>query len=193
MLFGECSGGEACPIAITGGCADARSCYESLTMSSRNRKPSLGSHRRSRSGLKSAQPAAKHVIRRHDPRDWGFDPWELLERVRFPNDTKENLLRRSKETRMLAIRRQEVIVPEEPILKREIKEQIKDDDGIALKEQLAHSAAAIMIQAAWKGVVVRRKYLAVVHAKLSLLTVSQDSNFDWDYLPEISDLTIQVG
>ncbi|KAJ3122465.1 hypothetical protein HK098_002803 [Nowakowskiella sp. JEL0407] len=124
---------------------------------------------------------------------WGFDPLELLEKIDFPNDAKETLLRRSKSARLLAIRRLPLPDEEKTQSTKFVDTPIVStaDEADSLQEQLARSAAAIMIQCVWKGLIIRRKYLAVVHAKLSLMTISSENNFDWDAIPDLSGLNVQ--
>ena len=62
-----------------------------------------------------------------------------------------------------------------------------------LKDQLARSAAAIIIQAQFRGWVVKRKYIAVVFARLTIQSISSGGTRNIDGLPSIFDLSLQVN
>ncbi|KAI8815402.1 hypothetical protein BJ742DRAFT_864615 [Cladochytrium replicatum] len=132
---------------------------------------------------------------------WGFDPLELLDTVEFPNDRFEYEIRRSKDARLDSIRR----IPLESTPCYDARRRtapsttdpsVTDQDlneKFLLRDQLAKSAAAIMIQSVWRGITIRRKYLAVVQAKLSLLTLSNESGFSFKGLPDAHDVHVQVS
>jgi hypothetical protein len=60
-----------------------------------------------------------------------------------------------------------------------------------LKDQLAKSAAAVMIQSCFRGWVIRRKYIAVIFSKLTAQSISSGGYRKYDTLPDISDLNVQ--
>lgn len=70
-----------------------------------------------------------------------FNPLLVLSRINFPNDSKENSLRKNRKERVRLIR--------------------SEDDG------LRRVAGAVIIQAAFRGWNTRRKYLAVKYSDLS--------------------------
>ncbi|KAI9204663.1 uncharacterized protein BJ171DRAFT_618777 [Polychytrium aggregatum] len=137
---------------------------------------------------------------------WGFDPLELLERIEFPNDRNEQLLRVSKASRMRAVRRMSLEpsddpaknvprpIPPENSRRRTCRTpaEVKAREEEAVFEQLARSAAAVIIQSCFKGWLTRRKYLAVVCYRMSQRSVgSGGSNLQCITLPSISDLSVQ--
>ncbi|KAI8853408.1 hypothetical protein BC829DRAFT_382734 [Chytridium lagenaria] len=164
---------------------------------------------------------------------WGFDPMELLASVEFPNDRYERLLRRSKEARMLAIRRQDITLPTSDSLQASaanlaparselflttssmlnvnldatnglrassaahrlhtanVTNQNTRKEDIALREQLARSAAAILVQCLFRGWTVRRKYVAVVYFNLTKQSVSSNESKILAGLPDLDDLSVQ--
>ncbi|KAJ3214895.1 hypothetical protein HDU67_001097 [Dinochytrium kinnereticum] len=163
---------------------------------------------------------------------WGFDPMELLATVEFPNDRYERLLRRSKEARLLAIRRQGIpLSPDSSEAPSVANLDAKSDyfypissslninldaanglrassalhraqspalltpisrkEEIALKEQLARSAASILIQCAFRGWIVRRKYVAVVYYHLTKQSVTSGESKIYNGLPDVDDLSVQ--
>jgi intracellular sulfur oxidation DsrE/DsrF family protein len=65
-------------------------------------------------------------------------------------------------------------------------------EELATKEQLARSAAAICIQSLFKGWLTRRKYIAVVHSKLTVESLASDTEKNQDGMPQIQDLSLQV-
>ncbi|KAJ3083642.1 hypothetical protein HDU99_007655 [Rhizoclosmatium hyalinum] len=171
----------------------------------------------------------------------GFDPFDLLNTVDFPNDRFERLLRISKEARQLALRHEEIplsdFAEDEPsllngsfnpsvvqfshgsnllttVLEPTTKFSLDKNEGIkvevvanqntseavqeaklkekeVLKEQLARSAAAIMIQSFMRGFLVRRKFIAVVYAKLTMDSHDTDTFKGLTGLPSVFDLSIQ--
>ncbi|KAJ3076016.1 hypothetical protein HDU98_005965 [Podochytrium sp. JEL0797] len=156
----------------------------------------------------------------------GFDPFDLLTTVNFPNDRFERLLRISKDARKLALHRETIPIEaeseeedeeeeEEPVIKATTtKFQLDKTEGIKvaivttqdlfdaaeearlkelelLKEQLARSAAAIMIQSFVRGFLVRRKFIAVVYAKLTIDSHNTVSSKYLGGLPAVVDLTVQ--
>ncbi|KAJ3380484.1 hypothetical protein HDU92_005949 [Lobulomyces angularis] len=121
----------------------------------------------------------------------GFNPLELIEEIEFPNDRYEETIRRSKSARIRAIRRlpfKEVgvysvvnvdhptIIAPKPITAPRFKsDPIVDSNKTdelnrheleelesKVKYQLSRMAAIITIQAFWKTILTRRKYLEVV-------------------------------
>ncbi|KAI9333705.1 hypothetical protein BDR26DRAFT_921236 [Obelidium mucronatum] len=174
----------------------------------------------------------------------GFDPFDLLNTVDFPNDRFERLLRVSKDARQLALRREEIPIEELPeeesntlnllgrsltpsanhfsrgsnllttVLEPTTKFSLDRNEGIkvelvgnqdpsnavaeakqkemeVLKEQLARSAAAITIQSFIRGFLIRRKFIAVVYAKLTIDSHDTDTSKVVGDLPPVIDLNIQ--
>ncbi|KAJ3027103.1 UNVERIFIED_CONTAM: hypothetical protein HDU68_004489 [Siphonaria sp. JEL0065] len=174
----------------------------------------------------------------------GFDPFDLLNTVDFPNDRFERLLRVSKDARQLALRREEIPIEDLPddestsinplngnynpstaqfsrgsnllntVIEPTTKFSLDRNEGIkvelvsnvdnsaavaeaklkeqeVLKEQLARSAAAIMIQSFIRGFLIRRKFIAVVYAKLTVDSHDTDTSKVVSELPPVIDLNIQ--
>ncbi|KAJ3121872.1 hypothetical protein HK100_012198 [Physocladia obscura] len=176
----------------------------------------------------------------------GFDPFDLLLSVDFPNDRFERLLRVSKEARLLALRLEDIPVSDfetellssstrelqglgpiarnagqscstnllatvldtttkflldtkegikvESIANQSTSEAIveaKEKEKELLREQLSKSAAAIMIQSCARGYLVRKKFVSVVYAKLTVNSHDTDSSKIISELPQVLDLTIQ--
>ncbi|RKO88857.1 hypothetical protein BDK51DRAFT_26479 [Blyttiomyces helicus] len=125
---------------------------------------------------------------------WGFNPLELLESVKFPSDKQETLIRRSKSARMMAIRGISIVVDDSdaeapaspaesaassppasaaPTRRRRASAvyngwgAIPIEDEAVLLDQLSRSAAALLIQSAFRGWRTRRRYVAVVYGAMS--------------------------
>ncbi|KAJ3101151.1 hypothetical protein HDU97_001617 [Phlyctochytrium planicorne] len=64
-------------------------------------------------------------------------------------------------------------------------------EEMALKEQLARSAGAILIQCVFRGWVIRRKYVAVVYYHLTKQSVTSGESKIYTGLPDVSDFTVQ--
>ncbi|KAJ3299461.1 hypothetical protein HK104_008817 [Borealophlyctis nickersoniae] len=143
---------------------------------------------------------------------WGFDPLKLLETIEFPNDKYERLLRTSKSARMMAIARlplsldpskQPTLSAPSPgpssrrssVIRRSSVAGAAAREEAALKDQLARSAAAIVIQSALRGWRTRRKFVAVMWARLSVQTHWVDGELGdgvWERgMPDVRDLTVQ--
>ncbi|TPX56416.1 hypothetical protein PhCBS80983_g04549 [Powellomyces hirtus] len=114
---------------------------------------------------------------------WGFDPVQLLATVEFPNDKPENMLRRSKAARLLAIRRLPLDGDEPPVpvarpqdIRRRTSHAVGGTanselrDDMARREQLARLAATLTLQALYRAWQTRRKYIAVLYGHLSIAT-----------------------
>lgn len=135
---------------------------------------------------------------------WGFDPSDLLKRVSFPNDLNEYKIRHLHRARLFAVRqhsslgnpkRGKIIIAfpgnqgeqDSPIgeeLRLDTFSQIQQD-------QLARSAAAIIIQAKFRGWSTRKRYSLIITAILSLKT-NRDGALADSALPMVSNLDMQV-
>ncbi|KAJ3086148.1 hypothetical protein HK102_013470 [Quaeritorhiza haematococci] len=179
---------------------------------------------------------------------WGFDPLEVLERVRFPGDEYQEMLLRSKTARMRALGGLPISIPSSAATtttatmnppppstsssspsssgttsasttrpstqqqprspNNDIDSTLNDEDPDLLRYQLARTAAAVMIQSAWRGTVVRRKYLQVMKPRLSIASAMGSSEdgfageegeevgeswkgWKWNGLPPVQDLSVQ--
>ncbi|KAJ3188239.1 hypothetical protein HDU85_005389 [Gaertneriomyces sp. JEL0708] len=114
----------------------------------------------------------------------GFDPAQLLESVEFPNDKYDKIIRQRRSARKLAIRRIPIPVqsagesgrlaeatPEDtptPARRRQENGPANEDDMV--RDQLARMAAAVTIQAAFRGWRTRQKYIAVICSQLTWRT-----------------------
>ncbi|KAJ3053643.1 hypothetical protein HK097_003756 [Rhizophlyctis rosea] len=147
------------------------------------------------------------VISQFHQQLWGFDPIKLLETIEFPNDKFERLLKVSKNARLLAIARlpiplniKSINVPinttpaakPNPVqLRRSSLAGGVAREDAQLKEQLARSAAAIIIQSAVRGWMTRRKFVAVMYWRMSTETHGEGDFEMYPGLPSVADLSVQ--
>ncbi|KAJ3037680.1 hypothetical protein HDV00_001402 [Rhizophlyctis rosea] len=138
---------------------------------------------------------------------WGFDPIKLLETIEFPNDKYERQLKISKKARLLALARLPIPLngtlnsldiaappdrrPSPSQMRRSSIAGTAAREDNALKEQLARSAAAIIIQSAVRGWQTRRKFVAVMYWRMSTETHGLDDYEMYPVMPDVSDLTVQ--
>ncbi|KAJ3011746.1 hypothetical protein HKX48_006684 [Thoreauomyces humboldtii] len=98
---------------------------------------------------------------------WGFDPQLLLATVEFPNDKPENLLRRNRAARLLAIRRQPLPLDPDPVTPTSSKPSQPDPNRV---DQLARLSATLTLQSLFRAHRTRQKYIAVLFSQLSIAT-----------------------
>ncbi|KAJ2998919.1 hypothetical protein HDV02_003894 [Globomyces sp. JEL0801] len=136
---------------------------------------------------------------------WGFDPLDLLAKTEFPNDHNEYKIRHSQEARRNAIRRipletldevrtLKTVYISEPG-KQGAEQNIEKEQEKLLKskiqqDQLARSAACLMIQACFRGWSTRRRYIVIINAIISTKTHRDGALLD-PLLPNVRDLRIQ--
>ncbi len=79
--------------------------------------------------------------------------------------------------------------PDDPLTQEEI--QLQRTNKIQ-QEQLARSAASLVIQSVFRGWATRKRYVLIVTALLSIRT-HEDGSIDPSGLPSVKDLKQQVG
>ncbi|KAJ3260109.1 hypothetical protein HK103_001185 [Boothiomyces macroporosus] len=136
---------------------------------------------------------------------WGFDPNELLSKVVFPNDKDEYKIRHSHTARVLAIRRIPIEqVPDKltvgnvyifgPGMQKHkglTEQQIKEKVTTQIQQdQLARSAACLIIQACFRGWATRKRYVAIINSMISNKT-HRDGPLSDNQLPNIYNLVVQ--
>jgi hypothetical protein len=130
---------------------------------------------------------------------WGFDPLALLSKLEFPNDRDERRLQRFRSARLALLAQRLFILQERKIhepkgtpalqsLRSETPPNESPRKWTAPKEtsnqfHLLRFAAAVMIQALYRGWNTRRKYLAVKCGELSLESLRPSEAFFNQLLP----------